>query len=203
MAVTQIRPGWCDLLGDGLGEGDRVREWLGDGDGLCDGDWEALGLLLADGLGLWLAVGAAVESVGLADELEVSLGEGLADGDVVTAPPSKTAEVTASVAPPQGELCGRAAAANAGAIATLDATKDPAAALTTTRPARMTPARTTKLRSSSRHIPYIDVLTRPADYPTLSIGNSRSVGTGPYLPSISSLLIFLKRLSLAQSGSGP
>jgi hypothetical protein len=151
-AVTQRMPGRCDLVGDGLGEGECVRECDGDGDGDSDG----LGLLLAEGLGLWLAlalvVGAVVEVFdGLGDELEpdVELGEGLADGDVVTFPPSKTADATAGVPPPQGELIGCADAANAGAMATPDAIKDPAAAQTTARPALMTPARTTTLRSSS------------------------------------------------------
>ena len=118
-AVTQIRPGWCVLVcvGDGLGVAECVREWLGDGDGLCD--LEGLGLPLDDGLGLGVSLGLAVVavelSVGLAElesAVEASVGEGL--GDAVTAPPSKTADVTASVAPPQGELTGRGAAANAG-----------------------------------------------------------------------------------------
>jgi hypothetical protein len=153
-AVTQRMPGRCDLVGDGLGEGDRVRECDGDGDGDLDG----LGLVLADGLGLWLTlallVGAVVEVFdGLGEELEpdVELGEGLADDDVV-APRSKTADATAGVPPPQGEVTGRVAA-NAGAIATPDAIKDPAAAQTAARPARMTPARTTTLRSSRRPVP--------------------------------------------------
>jgi hypothetical protein len=151
-----MMPGRCDLVGDGLGEGECVRERDGDG----DGDLEGLGLVLADGLGLLLALGLVVGAVfdGLGDD--VGLGEGLADGDVLLVPPSKTADATAGVPPPQGEVIGRAVAANAGSIATPAAIKVPAAAETTARPARMTPARTTTLRSSSRHIPCPVVLTR-------------------------------------------
>jgi hypothetical protein len=172
-AVTQIKPGLCVLVcvGDGLGDGECVREWLGDGDGLLDCDWDGLGLLLGDVLGLVVSLGlvvGAVESVGLADEL-VSVGEGLglSDGEVVTAPPSRTAEVTASVPPPHGELTGRGEAANAGSIATPAAIKVTAAADTAARPARMTPARTTTLRSFHRHIPCAVVLTRAPGYPTV------------------------------------
>jgi hypothetical protein len=141
-AVTQITPDRCvrDGDGDGLGVCDRVRECDGDGLGLCDGvrecDGDGLGLLLLDGLGL--GVGLGLVSV-LADGLGVADGLVLDDGDLL-AVPSRTAVVTAGEPVLQPAPPGRGAEANAGAIATLDASKDPAVAALTARPARMIPA---------------------------------------------------------------
>lgn len=123
----------CD--GDGLGEWDL--------EGLGDGDRDGLGLLLVDGLGLlvWLGLGLGVGlEVALAVELDVVADElGLGEGDELP-PMSRTADVTANEPPPHGALIGSAGAANAGAIAPLDARNDPAVTARTARPARMIPA---------------------------------------------------------------
>jgi len=112
-------------------------------DGLGEAECDGLGLLLVDGLRLlvWLGLGLGVGlEVALAVELDlVAEGLGLGDGDELL-PLSRTADVTASEPPPQGALIGSAGAANAGAIAPLDARNDPAVTARTARPARIIPA---------------------------------------------------------------
>lgn len=61
-AVRQIAPAGCEWLGDGDGLGDP--EWERLGDGLGELDVDGLGLVLPDGLGLLEPVGD-VEAVGL------------------------------------------------------------------------------------------------------------------------------------------
>src|SRR5215813_9776426 len=168
----QIAPArrWCERVGDGDGLGDLDRDRLGDG--LGELDLEGLGLLLPEGVGVWLGL---VELVGLRDALGVGLavpvGLALLDRLALEIPAaayvctaaSSLADTTAVELRPQGEAAGRAEVASAGAITKPDTRNEPAATQTAIRPARGIAIGTAALRSSGRPLPVLasDVRCHP------------------------------------------
>lgn len=159
--LRQRTPGLCDLVGDGDGLGDLVRDRVGDG--LGERDLDGLGLLLAAGLVelfVWLGLeeedglrDALLVGLGVFDELALFEGLGLLDGLALAGIARRFADSTASELCPHGDAIGSDDEPKAGAIAKPDARNDPAARQIAMRPTRMVPSGIGALRSSGQPSP--------------------------------------------------